>query len=136
LAIKGALEVSEQAEISAAPVLFIHLILVGFHPAASPFALAHTFLKPYFSGASIQYLEIYYDIATDAKLAPYRNQVRQMIKGLGKSFVWERVVIGVSTHTDNQYGDPFTGYGDDDPTAYVSTPVNDVSFLFFQHDRY
>ncbi|KAG0693968.1 hypothetical protein DFH29DRAFT_1006760 [Suillus ampliporus] len=132
LAINGALEVSEQAEISAAPVLFIHLILVGFHPAASPFEFAHTFLKPYFADRSCQYLEIYYDIATDAKLAPYRTQVRQMIKGLGKSFTWERVVIGVSTHTDNQFGDPFTGYGDDDPKGYVSTPVNDFLEILLQ----
>ncbi|KAG0695620.1 hypothetical protein DFH29DRAFT_879913 [Suillus ampliporus] len=123
--IKDTLEVSQHAEISAAPVIFIHLILVDFNIIASPFQLAHDFLKPYFTGGGIEYVEVYYDIATDTKLAPYWTKVCQLIKGLKNSFVWERVVIGVSTHTDEGFRDPFTGYEDDDTKGYVTTPVND-----------
>jgi hypothetical protein len=130
LSVTGALEVSARAEISAAPVIFIHLILVDFGVAGSPFEFAHSFLKPYYSGDGIKYIEVYYDIGTDVKLAPYRTHIRQIIKGLKNSFTWERVVIGLSTHTDEDFGDPFAGYGDESK-GYVSTPVNDVSFSFF-----
>ncbi|KAG1734837.1 hypothetical protein EDB19DRAFT_1830470 [Suillus lakei] len=123
LPINGALEVSERAEISAAPVLFVHLSLVDFAVSGSPLEFAHTFLKPYYSGAGINYIDVVYDIGTDEKLAPYRAQVRKMIKGLKNSFVWERVVFGISTHTDEDFGDPFIGY--EDSKEYHSTGVND-----------
>ncbi|KAG1743675.1 uncharacterized protein EDB91DRAFT_1081057 [Suillus paluster] len=108
LPINGALEVSEQAEISAATVIFIHLILVNFTVAGSPMEFAHSFLKPYYTGDRI-------------------HNIQKIMKGLKKSFVWERVVIGVSTHTDEDFGDPFTGYEDDASEGYISTPVNDCA---------
>ncbi|KAG2057807.1 hypothetical protein BDR06DRAFT_969145 [Suillus hirtellus] len=113
LSVTGALEVSAQAEISAALVIFIHLILVDFRVAGSPFEFAHSFLKPYYSGNGIKYIEVYYNIGTD------------IIKGLKNSFTWECVVIGLSTHTDEDFRDPFAGYGDDSK-GYVSTLVNDL----------
>ncbi|KAG1838475.1 hypothetical protein C8R48DRAFT_782389 [Suillus tomentosus] len=131
LSVTGALEVSARAEISAAPVIFIHLILVDFGVAGSPFEFAHSFLKPYYSGDGIKYIEVYYNIGTDVKLAPYRTHIRQIIKGLKNSFTWERVVIGLSTHTDEDFGDPFAGYGDDSK-GYVSTPVNDFLDIILQ----
>jgi hypothetical protein len=134
LPINGALEVSERAEISAAPVLFVHLSLVDFVVSGSPLEFAHTFLKPYYSGAGINYIDVVYDIGTDEKLAPYRAQVRKMIKGLKNSFVWERVVFGISTHTDEDFGDPFIGY--EDSKEYHSTGVNDVSVFFFKLCQY
>ncbi|KAG1882279.1 hypothetical protein F4604DRAFT_1678671 [Suillus subluteus] len=93
LPINGALEVSERAEISAATVIFIHLILVDFTVAGSPMEFAHSFLKPYYTGDHIHYLNVYYDIGTDAKLPAYRSNIQKIMKGLKKSFVWERVVI-------------------------------------------
>ncbi|KAG1819828.1 uncharacterized protein BJ212DRAFT_1298235 [Suillus subaureus] len=80
LSITSALEVSAKAEISAAPVIFIHLILVDFEVAGSPFEFAHSFLKPYYCGDGIKYIEVYYDSGTD---------------GLKNSFIWERVVISM-----------------------------------------
>ncbi|KAG1736067.1 hypothetical protein EDD22DRAFT_852300 [Suillus occidentalis] len=130
LPINGALEVSERAEISSAPVLFIHLILVDFTVSGSPMEFVHTFLKSYYTGGGLAYLDVVYDIGTDEKLDPYRNQVRKMIRGLKNSFAWERVVIGVSTHTDEDYGDPFIGY--EDTKEYHSTGVNDFLEIILQ----
>ncbi|KAG1850371.1 hypothetical protein DFJ58DRAFT_729251 [Suillus subalutaceus] len=130
LPINGALELSELAEISAAPVIFIHLILVNLSVAGSPLEFAHSFLKPYYTGDGIEYLDVYYDIGSDAKAAPYRSKVWKMIKVLKNLFIWERVVIGISTHTDEDFGNPFIGYEDGDTNNYLSTLVDDVSFFF------
>lgn len=97
--INSALEVSEQAEISAVLVLFILIILINFTVSGSPLEFTHTFLEPYYSGDGINYLDVIYDISTDEKLNLYCAQVYKMIKGLKNSFIWECVVISVSTHT-------------------------------------
>ncbi|KAG2057850.1 hypothetical protein BDR06DRAFT_969171 [Suillus hirtellus] len=131
LSVTGVPEVFTQAEILVAPVIFIHLILVDFRVAGSLFEFAHSFLKPYYSSDGIKYIEVYYNIGTDVKLAPYRTHIHQIIKGLKNSFTWERVVIGLSTHTDEDFGDPFAGYGDDSK-GYVSTPVNDFLDIILQ----
>ncbi|KAG1887879.1 hypothetical protein F4604DRAFT_1916751 [Suillus subluteus] len=132
LPINGALELSELAEISAVLVIFIHLILVDLSVAGSPLEFAHSFLKPYYTGDSIKYLDVYYDIGSDAKAAPYRSKVWNIIKGLKNSFVWERVVIGISTHTDEDFGDPFIGYEDGDTNNYLSTSVDDFLEIILQ----
>ncbi|KAG1857787.1 hypothetical protein F4604DRAFT_1931277 [Suillus subluteus] len=132
LPINGALELSELAKISAAPVIFKHLILVDLSVAGSPLEFAHSFLKPYYTGDSIKYLDVYYDIGSDAKAAPYRSKVRNIIKGLKNSFVWERVVIGISTHTDEDFGNPFIGYEDGDTNNYLSTSVDDFLEIILQ----
>ncbi|KAG2127257.1 uncharacterized protein EDB93DRAFT_1109375 [Suillus bovinus] len=120
LSVTGVLEVSAQAEISVAPVIFIHLILVDFELAGSPFEFAHRFLKLYYSGDGIKYIEVYCNIGTDGKVALYQTQICQIIKGLKNSFIWEHVVI-----------DPFTGYRDDSK-VYVSTLVNDFLDIILQ----
>ncbi|KAG1849745.1 hypothetical protein F4604DRAFT_1934773 [Suillus subluteus] len=100
--------------------------------AGSPLEFAHSFLKPYYTGDGIKYLDVYYDIGSDAKAAPYCSKVRNIIKGLKNSFVWERVVISISTHTDEDFGDPFIGYEDGDTNNYLSTLVDDFLEIILQ----
>ncbi|KAG1858082.1 hypothetical protein F4604DRAFT_1684972 [Suillus subluteus] len=114
LPINGALELSELAV------------------AGSPLEFTHSFLKPYYTGNGIKYLDVYYNIGSDAKAAPYCSKVWSMIKGLKNSFVWECVVISISTHTDEDFSDPFIGYEDGDTNNYLSTSVNDFLEIILQ----
>ncbi|KAG1897765.1 uncharacterized protein F5891DRAFT_1191689 [Suillus fuscotomentosus] len=113
LQVHASLELSSCAELSAAPVIFIHLILVDFNTTASPFSLAHSFLQPYFTSGGIEYCEIAYNIVSDA--SSYRKTVRQIIKDLKNLFAWEHVVVG----------DPFAGYSLDGEKHYAGTPTED-----------
>ncbi|KAG1866101.1 hypothetical protein F4604DRAFT_1682844 [Suillus subluteus] len=124
LQIHTSLEFSSKAQLSAAPVIFIHLVLVYFETTASPFPLAHSFLKPYFTNGGIEYFEITYNIISAA--GAYCQAVRQMLKALKNSFLWECVVVAISTHTDNDEGDPFAGYSSDDGLKqYGATATDD-----------
>ncbi|KAG1819878.1 hypothetical protein EV424DRAFT_1616755 [Suillus variegatus] len=123
LQVHASLELSSRAELSAAPVIFIHLILVDFDISASPFSLAHLFLQPYFTSGGIEYREIAYNIVSDA--SGYRKTICQIIKDLKNSFAWERVVVGISTHTDNDSGDPFARYSLDGEKHYAGAPTED-----------
>ncbi|KAG2342385.1 hypothetical protein BDR05DRAFT_949042 [Suillus weaverae] len=46
----------------------------------SPMEFVHMFLKSYYTGSGLAYLDVVYDIGTDEKLAPYCDQVRKMIR--------------------------------------------------------
>ncbi|KAG1752331.1 uncharacterized protein EDB91DRAFT_1243107 [Suillus paluster] len=123
LRIHASLELSSRAEISAAPILFIHLVLIDFETTGSPFSFTHSFLQPYFTSRGIEYREIAYDIIS----APgaYLKTVGQIIKALKNSFVWEHVVIGISTHSDNDHGDLFAGYSCDDGEKHYGSAGSD-----------
>ncbi|KAG2059142.1 hypothetical protein BDR06DRAFT_968133 [Suillus hirtellus] len=92
LQVYTSLKLSSRAELSVAPVIFIHLILVNFDTIASPFSLAHSFLQPYFTSGGIEYCEIAYNIVSDT--SSYRKTIRQIIKDLKNLFAWECVVVG------------------------------------------
>ncbi|KAG2048691.1 hypothetical protein BDR06DRAFT_1024266 [Suillus hirtellus] len=113
LQVHASLKLSLCAELSAAPVIFIHLILVNFNTMASPFSLAHLFLQPYFTSGGIEYHEIAYNIVSDA--SGYCKTVRQIIKDLKNSFAWEHVVVG----------DSVAGYSLDGEKHYAGTPTED-----------
>ena len=104
----------------------IHLALVDFEASSgSPFRFAYEYLKPYFTHGGIEYQEISYDIGSNAKANSYRSSIRRLVKELKKQCAWERIVFAVSTHTDNNSGDPFAGY--EGTKQYISTPVDEVS---------
>jgi hypothetical protein len=129
LRIHASLELSPKAQLSAAPIIFIHLVLVDFETTASPFPFAHSFLRPYFTNGGIEYFEITYDVISAA--TEYRQAVRKTLKALKNSFTWERVVVAISTHTDNDLGDPFAGYSTDGGVKqYGAAPTDDVSVFF------
>ena len=104
----------------------IHLVLVDFKESGSPFRFAYEYLKPYFTNGGIEYREISYDIGSNAKASHYRSSVGRLVKELKKQCVWERIVLTISTHTDNDSGDPFAGY-EGTTEQYVGTPVDEVS---------
>jgi hypothetical protein len=109
----------------------IHFVLVDFVVSGSPFSFAYEYLKAYFSNGGIEYREISYDIGSNAKVSSYRSNIRRLLKELRNQCVWERIVFAISTHTDNDTGDPFVGY-EGTTDQYVGTPVDEVGILKLQ----
>ncbi|KAG0692553.1 hypothetical protein DFH29DRAFT_1046048 [Suillus ampliporus] len=122
LNILGTPELSLSAEISSAPVLLIHLKIVDYDATGGSFELAYRFLEPYFPCGGIEYREVAFDIATTAKAEGYQRGVQTMVRALKKQGKWDRVVIGLSDHTDNDNGDPFAGY--EGKKKYIAAPVD------------
>jgi hypothetical protein len=51
-----------------------------------------------------------------------------MFKALKNSFIWEYVLVAMSTHTDNDLCDPFAGYlTDGGIKQFGGTPMDNVS---------
>ncbi|OJA13105.1 hypothetical protein AZE42_13565, partial [Rhizopogon vesiculosus] len=101
LRIKSTFEISMSSQLSAAPIIMIHLVLVDFEASSgSPFRFAYEYLRPYFPDGGIEYREIFYDIGSNAKALRYRASMRPLIKELKKQCVSDRIVFAISTHTD------------------------------------
>jgi len=115
------------SQLSAAPIIMIHLVLVDFEVSSgSPFRFAYEYLRPYFPDGGIEYREICYDIGSNTKALRYRTSIRPLIKELKKQCVSDRIVFAISTHTDGDSGDPFVGY-EGAAKRYVGAPVDQVS---------
>ncbi|KAG1731150.1 hypothetical protein EDB19DRAFT_1831807 [Suillus lakei] len=127
----ASLEVSVLAKISAASILFIHLVLIDFKTTRSPFPFTHSFLQPHFTSGGIEYCEITYNIISTPDA--YLKTIAQIIKTLNKAFVWEHVVIGISTHTDNDQGVIFAGYSDDSGDKHYVSAGSDQFLEFVLH---
>lgn len=96
---------------------------MGCETAGCPFSLAHEFLQPYFPRGRIEFREVEFDIATDTKATAYNRSCNKLLRDLLKQGRWERVVIGITNHTDNENGDPFAGYRDG---QYIAGEVKEV----------
>jgi len=133
LQIRGALELSHQAQVSAETVLFIHLNLIDNNVTGSPFKLAHDFLVPYFPNGGIIFCEVTFDVGSDSKIVKFHSMVNKLIlELLAFPGGWKHIIFGISDHTDNTFGDPFVGY-EGKKKIYIATPVNTVSSFIYFH---
>ncbi|KIK39220.1 hypothetical protein CY34DRAFT_89628, partial [Suillus luteus UH-Slu-Lm8-n1] len=120
LPVEASLELSMQAQTSPEPVLFVHLSLVDINTTGGPFKLSHQFLQPYFPRGGLGYVKIEFNIAMPQKASKYRCEVEKVVRELFKERCWSRLVMAITNHTDNDCGDPFTGYFDD---QYVAAEI-------------
>ncbi|KAG2117528.1 hypothetical protein BD769DRAFT_1390856 [Suillus cothurnatus] len=123
LPICATLEVSLKSELSSAPLLMIHLILVDHDTASSCFDLACDFLRPYFPTGGFEVCTIAFDIGNALKVESYQSKASAIVQALKSS--WMRIVIAITNHTDNDRGDPFVGY-EGKKKVYVSAHIHSV----------
>lgn len=93
----------------------------------SPFGLAHDFLLPYFPQRGMKYCEIVFDVGSQSKITMFHAMISEIISNLALvGNRWERIVFGISDHTDNTNSNPFAGYAGRNK-SYMATPVDNVS---------
>ncbi|KAG1790600.1 uncharacterized protein HD556DRAFT_1310397 [Suillus plorans] len=124
LQIRATLEVSLHSQLSSAPTLMLHLVLVDHDVTGGCFELASEFLRPYFPSGGFEFRSIVFDIGNASKIDEYRLQATAIIQSLMSSN-WARVVVAITNHTDNEHGDPFIGY-EGNKKSYVSARVHSV----------
>ncbi|KAG1808383.1 uncharacterized protein BJ212DRAFT_1485013 [Suillus subaureus] len=124
LPIRTTLEVSLHSQLSSAPVLMLHLILIDHDTTSGSFELTADFLRPYFPSGGLEFHTIAFDIGNDTKIMKYQLDAACTIQSLLKS-TWTHVVIAITNHMDNDEGDLFMGYETKKKT-YVSVCVHTV----------
>ncbi|KAG1721764.1 hypothetical protein EDD22DRAFT_854316 [Suillus occidentalis] len=124
LPIRATLEVSLQSQLSSAPILMLHLVLIDHDTTGGSFKLASDFLRPYFPSGGLEFRTIFFDVGSDAKVEKYQEKADEAIQELMAS-TWTRVVVAITNHTDNDTGDPFVGY-EAKKKVYVGVQVHVV----------
>ncbi|KAG1784400.1 uncharacterized protein HD556DRAFT_1315116 [Suillus plorans] len=124
LQIRATLEVSLHSQLSSAPTLMLHLILVDHDVTGGCFELASKFLRPYFPSRGFEFWSIAFDISNASKIDKYRLQATAIVQLLMSSN-WARVIVAITNHTDNENGDPFIGYKGN-KKLYISARVHSV----------
>ncbi|KAG1761233.1 hypothetical protein EDD22DRAFT_847911 [Suillus occidentalis] len=132
LPLTATLELPMQAQISSVPIFFVHLTLVDINITGSPFELGYQFLQSYFFCGSLGYVKIEFDIAIAQKASKYHHEVEKVVKELLKEWLWSHLVMAITNHTDNDCGNPFTGYLNDQyVAAEVGTHAKESYVWFF-----
>lgn len=87
----------------------IHLILVDHDTSGSCFKLVSDFLQPYFPNSGFDFCTILFNIINNLRIEKYKEQASAIIRMLLDSD-YVCVIVAITNHTDNDYGDPFIGY--------------------------
>ncbi|KAG1863661.1 hypothetical protein F4604DRAFT_1929061 [Suillus subluteus] len=123
LPIHATLEVSFKSQLSSAPILVVHLVLVDHDTAGGCVELASDFLRPYFPAGGFEFRTVTFDIGNSSKIAKYQAKASTVVQELKSN--WTRVVVAMTNHTDNDDGDLFIGYEGKKKT-YVSARAHTV----------
>ncbi|KAG2129402.1 uncharacterized protein EDB93DRAFT_1108692 [Suillus bovinus] len=121
--IVGQLQLSRRSQISAKPVLVIHFKLVGFEATASPIDMVNSYLSSFFPNGGLRFIEVIFDLGTDAKIIAYSQQYEKLAKEVMDDCNYQTMCIAITDHTDDNTGDPFLGYSRG--SSYVSATVPD-----------
>ncbi|KAJ8597852.1 hypothetical protein M405DRAFT_211 [Rhizopogon salebrosus TDB-379] len=108
LSIRGQLEFSKRSEVSAAPVLIIHFQLVNSAATGNPMDIMHSCLTPYFPRGGLRMLNVVFDLGTLHKIKDYSALYTKLANDIIKEN-YQIVCIAITTHTDDERGDPFLG---------------------------
>ncbi|KAG0703424.1 hypothetical protein DFH29DRAFT_998563 [Suillus ampliporus] len=125
LPIRATLEVSLQSQLSSAPTLMLHLVLVNHDVTSSCFELTADFLRPYFPSGGSEFCTVSFDVGSASKIDQYQLATSTIVQSLMSSN-WARVVVAITNHTDNEHGDPFVGYEGKKKKSYVAARVDSV----------
>ncbi|KAG2066059.1 hypothetical protein BDR04DRAFT_1121418 [Suillus decipiens] len=126
LQICATLEVSLQSQLSSAPMLMLHLVLIDHNITGSCFELAFEFLQPYFPNGGLEFWSVTFNIGNASKIDQYQLQVTAIVQSLMSSN-WAHVIITITNHTNNEHKDPFIGY-EGNKKSYISAHVHSPSF--------
>ncbi|KAG1839584.1 hypothetical protein C8R48DRAFT_782027 [Suillus tomentosus] len=90
-------------------ILIIHFKLVDHVTTGSPVDIVHQFLAPYFPYGGLRKLDVVFDLGTSLKVKGYNEQSMELAKDVVEQDHYKSVCIVITTHTDDDRGDPFIG---------------------------
>ncbi|KAG1839602.1 hypothetical protein C8R48DRAFT_782046 [Suillus tomentosus] len=132
LPVRVQLETSKRSEISASHILIIHFKLVDHVTTGSPVDIIHQFLAPYFPYGGLRKLDVVFDLGTSSKVKGYNEQCMELAKDVVEQDHYKSVCIVITTHTDDDRGDPFIGRKKGDKSGYVSASVPEFLNVLFK----
>ena len=121
---------SSRSEVNDDPLTIIHLYLAGMNPHGSPPRLIYESFRSYFRPNDLLFVELEFDAGTPAKEADHRLKMASLVEQLRCAHL-ARVLIFITTHSDENRGDLFVGHCDHNGReGPVADEVTMVGLLF------
>ncbi|KIJ14152.1 hypothetical protein PAXINDRAFT_156256 [Paxillus involutus ATCC 200175] len=107
LKVNGRFELSTRSHILSPSTLLLHFHFYSITSSA-PVSMIHNFLLPYFPHGGLEFVEIEFDLGSDEGIKAFAASAHRLVTELAAS-QFERVLVAVTNHTDNNSGDFFLG---------------------------
>ncbi|KAI6151116.1 hypothetical protein BKA82DRAFT_4013681 [Pisolithus tinctorius] len=123
LVVIGGFEHATTSEVAGNSTAIIHLHLESLELGHAPVHILHTMLQGYFTQDTYHFSQLPFNFATEGSRAAYDTAASKLASSLT---TFAKVVIFLTTHTDEDRGDLFSGMENKVP---IATEVFELQFL-------
>ncbi|KAI6144062.1 hypothetical protein BKA82DRAFT_4017261 [Pisolithus tinctorius] len=123
LVVIGGFEHATTSEVAGNSTAIIHLHLESLELGHAPVHILHTMLQGYFTQDTYHFSQLPFNFATEESRAAYDTAASELASSLT---IFAKVVIFLTTHTDEDRGDLFSGMENKIP---IATEVFELQFL-------
>ena len=122
--VHGNFEHASSGQVASLSTAVVHLYLESMEVGHAPVAAIQSSIQPYFSEGGYQFSQLPFDIASPDSLATYVTAASKLSSSLAP---FSRILLILTTHTDEDRGDLFVGKSDG---KLVASKVSEVSDSF------
>ncbi|KAI6045935.1 hypothetical protein EDC04DRAFT_2598502 [Pisolithus marmoratus] len=117
--IPGGFQYAMTSQVAPLPTTLVHLYLEGIHQDIGhpQVAMLHSFLQAYFPEGDYNFSQLPFNLATPESMEAYEKEASQLANTL---CAYSRVVLFLTTYSDEDRGDLFIGYINNIPVASKS----------------
>ncbi|KAI6017496.1 hypothetical protein EDC04DRAFT_2608042 [Pisolithus marmoratus] len=114
--IPGGFQYAMTSQVAPLPTALVHLYLEGIHQDIGhpQVAMLHSFLQAYFPEGDYNFSQLPFNLGTPESMEAYEKEASHLANTLG---AYSKVVLFLTTHSDEDRGDLFIGYINNKPVA-------------------
>ncbi|KAI6154494.1 hypothetical protein EDD17DRAFT_1764749 [Pisolithus thermaeus] len=112
--VQGSFQHAISSQVASLPTALVHLHMDNLEVGHAQVNIMNSYLQPYFPQGSYQFSQLPFNLATQESLHDYEKAAIDLAHSLSS---FSRVVLFLTTHSDEERGDLFSGEVDGKPIA-------------------
>ncbi|KAI5989882.1 hypothetical protein EDD15DRAFT_2198252 [Pisolithus albus] len=110
--VQGSFQHAISSQVASLPTALVHLHMDNLEVGHAQVNIMNSYLQPYFPQGSYQFSQLPFNLATQESLHDYEKAAMDLAHSLSS---FSRVVLFLTTHSDEERGDLFSGEVDGKP---------------------
>ncbi|KIK18555.1 hypothetical protein PISMIDRAFT_14265 [Pisolithus microcarpus 441] len=112
--VQGTFQHATSSQVASLPTALVHLHLDGLQVGHAQVNMMDSYFQPYFPKSSYHFSHLAFNLTTEESLRAYEKEAMDLTHFLSS---FSRVVLFLTTHSDEERGDLFAGQIDGKPVA-------------------
>ncbi|KAI5998599.1 hypothetical protein EDD15DRAFT_2193970 [Pisolithus albus] len=125
--VQGTFQHATSSQVASLPTALVHLHLDGLQVGHAQVNMMDSYFQPYFPKGSYHFSHLAFNLTTQESLLAYEKEAMDLTHFLSS---FSRVVLFLTTHSDEERGDLFSGQIDGKPVASKVSEVQCLQLLF------